>query len=410
MKNRQIETKVLDALADTPVVLLVGGRQTGKSTLAKKLAEGRYTARYLTLDDAAVLSAATSNPQAFVDSLSEPVILDEVQRSPDLLLAIKASVDRKRVPGKFLLTGSANVLLLPRIADSLAGRMEVLTLWPFSQSEIEERSGSVIDTLFAKRIAVAGERAETAETLMLRMTTGGFPEAVQRSTPQRRGAWFGSYITTILQRDIRDIANIENLTTLPKVLSLLATRTGSLLNVAELSNSTAIPQSTLKRYLTLLETTFLIYRLPAWTTNRSKRLIKTPKIYLTDTGLATHLLGVNAGQLEANRTLSGHLMENFVLTELLKHAGWSETQPTIHHFRTHGGQEVDFVLEAPDGSIVGVEVKSAAGVDASSFDALRTLAEEAGTRFVRGIVFYSGREVVTFAKNLQAVPMSFLWS
>ncbi len=409
MIRRQITRPLLEALNDTPVVLLTGARQTGKSTLVQWLAENKHKARYLTLDDAAVLAAATSNPQGFVEALDTPVVIDEVQRAPDLFLAIKAAVDRKRSPGGFLLTGSANVMLLPRVAESLAGRMEVLTLWPFSQSEIESRDECVIDRLFAPTFTYPRRSTETKDRLIARVLAGGFPEATRRTMSQRRSAWFGSYITTILQRDVRELAHIEGLTALPHLLSLLATRSGTLLNFSELANSTTIPQTTLKRYMALLETTYLVYLLPAWSGNLGKRLIKTPKLFLSDSGLTAHLLGANAEQLSNNPTLFGHLLESFVLSELSKHAGWSEVSPKIYHFRTHASQEVDFVLEAPDGSVVAIEVKASATVDAGTFATLQMLMESMRKKFIRGVVFYTGREAIPFAKNLLALPVKTLW-
>ncbi len=410
MIHRLVTPKILAALQDTPVVTLVGARQTGKSTLTKWLASEKYSARYLTLDDAAVLAAATSNPHGFVDALEGPVILDEVQRAPDLFLAIKSSVDRNRKPGRFLLTGSANVLLLPRIADSLAGRMEILTLWPFSQRELEGKDGSVIDMLFANRLELRSPADKTGKVkLVERIIAGGFPEAVQRTEHGRRASWFGSFVTTILQRDIRELANIEGLTTLPRLLNLLATRIGSLLNFAELSNTASIPQTTLKRYMTLLETTYLTRLLPAWSSHFGKRLVKTPKLYLADTGLGAYLLGMNSSQLQANPTVFGHLLEAFVLAELVKQSGWSDTGCRLYHFRTHNGQEVDFVLERDDGAVVGVEVKSSASVDSGTFSGLKILSEACGAKFKRGIVLYTGREVVGFEKNMHAVPVETLW-
>ncbi len=410
MIRRHIATKLLQALDDTPVVLLTGARQTGKSTLVQWVAENTRPARYLSFDDASILAAAKGDPFGFVDELEGPVVFDEVQRVPELFLAIKASVDRKRTSGRFLMTGSANVLLLPRIADSLAGRMEVLPLWPFSQSELEDNHTSIIDLLFARSFRLPVGSRDKKNTLHQRVVTGGYPEAQLRTDPARRAAWFRSYVTTILQRDIRELANVNGLTALPKLLSLLAARSGSLLNFAELSISSAIPQTTLKRYMALFETTYLTFQLPAWSTNIGKRFIKTPKLYLTDSGLNAHLLGTSMDQIASNGTLFGHLFECFVLTELLKQSGWSKTQPQLYHFRTHGAQEVDFALEAPDGRIVGVEAKTSITIDTGAFSGLRALADVAGNKFIRGIVIYRGHEVIPFGQNLFAVPTELLWS
>jgi hypothetical protein len=239
---------------------------------------------------------------------------------------------------------------------------------------------------------------------------GGFPTAVERIDPDRRRAWFGSYILTILERDVRDISQIDNLAALPRVLTLIAGRVGSLLNFAELARNLAIPQTTLKRYFTLFETTFLTRPAPAWSTNRGKRLIKTPKLFLCDTGLASSMLGISAEALQRDSVLRGGLLENFVGMELLKQAGWSAVKTQLFHFRTASGQEVDFLLEDSAGGIVGIEVKASATVTGHDFNGMRALAEIAGSRFHRGIVLYTGRETVPFAANLYAVPVDALWN
>lgn len=410
MIDRNILPSLKACLGDTPVVLLVGGRQTGKSTLVQGLVDQKtFDGRYLSFDDATLLSAAHGNPDAFISGLETPVVLDEVQRVPQLFPAIKASVDKNRKPGRFILTGSANVLLLPRVADSLVGRMEVLTLWPFSQGEIECTVDGFIDRAFAREKNGGRASREPKGILTQRVVRGGFPEAQQRNTPARRSAWFSSYVTTILQRDIRDLASIDGLTALPRLLALLAARAGSLLNFAEISNSAGIPQTTLKRYMTLLETTFLIRFLPAWSTNKSKRLVKTPKVILCDTGLMAHLVGTNADGLLRGAAAIGAFLENFVVMELVKQATWNETKPSLFHFRTPAGHEVDVVMERSDGTIVGVEVKAGSSITTNDLKGLRSLSQAAGKNFLRGIVLYGGTEPVTFEKDLVAWPISSLW-
>lgn len=408
MIYRSLTEKVLAALADSPVVLINGARQAGKSTLVQWLIEKKHPARYLTLDDAAVLAAASQNPSGFLAGLKEAIALDEVQRAPELFLAIKALVDKKRTPGKFLLTGSANVLLLPRIAESLAGRMEILTLWPFAQSEIEKVSANIVDALFAPSLPAMPTQPESRAELIRRMLVGGFPEVQQRVDPDRRAAWFRSYVTTILQRDVRDITNIEGLTALPRLLSLLAARATNLVNFAEIATSSKLPQTTLKRYVSLLETTFLLHQLPAWFANLSKRLIKTPKLFFTDTGLMAHLLGANEQRVNDDGVVLGRLLENFAVIEVLKHCSWSRSRPSACYLRTAAGHEVDLILERADGAIVGIEVKSSGTVTGDDFKSLRFLADEREKKFVRGIVLYTGAEMVPFEKNLVAVPTRFL--
>src|SRR5579863_6913103 len=350
---------LLAALKDSPVVLLHGARQTGKSTLVRHVAESARPCRYITLDDAPSLAAARSDPAAFLAGIEGPVAIDEVQRAPELFLAIKAEVDRHRVPGRFLLTGSANVLLIPQISESLAGRMEILTLWPFSQGEMATTPEAFIDAVFARVLPKLDAVPVDWPRLSRMLLTGGYPPAVARPTAERRLAWFGSYVTTILERDVRDLANIESLRVLPRLLTLVAARTSSLLNLSDLSRTSGIPLTTLNRYFALFETTFLVRLLPPWYTNLGKRLMKTPKVCLVDTGLAGYLLGLDTARFTADPTLRGALLETFVANELAKQASWSPRHPRIYHFRQANGAEVDLVLEDPAGRIVGIEVKAA---------------------------------------------------
>jgi predicted AAA+ superfamily ATPase len=407
--QRHLAPRLLDALVDTPVTLLVGARQTGKSTLCRAIAGHDHPARYLTFDDAATLAAAHADPAGFVGALEGPVVLDEVQRAPDLFRAIKVGVDRRRTPGQFLLTGSANVLMMPKISESLAGRMEVLTLRPFSQGEIDQTAEGFLDEVFGRKALRPPRTALTRAQVIARAVRGGYPEILQRPDPDRRRAWFGSYLTTILQRDVRDLANIDGLTQMPRLFELLAARASTLLNYAELSRSAGLPQTTLKRYIALLEATFLIHLVPAWSSNRSKRAVRMPRIVLGDTGLLAHLLGGTA-ETRAESASVGPLLENFVVLELLKQASWQQSRPQIFHYRTHSGDEADIVLEAPGGAIVGIEVKAAATIGASHFKGLEALRRDAGKRFHRGIVLYTGREALPFGRDLWALPLSALWN
>lgn len=409
MYRRNIIPLLDEALLDTPVVLVNGARQTGKSTLVRSGMLDDRGARYLTLDDAGVLAAAEADPAGFLSGLEGPIILDEVQRSPGLFPAIKAEVDRERRPGRFLLTGSANVLLLPGLSESLAGRMEILNLWALSQGEIESVEEGFIDNAFSGASLFARVESEGTSKLFERLLKGGYPEVLGRQSEARRRAWFGSYVTTILQRDVRDLSNIEGLTELPRLLSLLAARAASLVNYAELSRSASMPQSTLKRYISLLQATFLVQTLPAWSSNLGKRLVRSPKLLICDTGLISNLQGLSTERLASEPVLAGPLLENFVAMELVKQATWSRTQPRLFHYRTHGGDEVDIVLEDATGRVVGIEVKAAATVGARDFKGLRSLAEAAGEHFQRGIVIYTGGADIPFGKNLHALPVSSLW-
>ena len=417
MHIRHIAPKLADALSDTPVVLINGARQTGKSTLVQMAANrtdtrtGQTPRRYLTLDDTAVLRAAKADPAGFINALQGPVTLDEVQRAPELLLPIKAAVDRQRDPGRFLLTGSADVLLLPDVADSLAGRMEVLSLWPLSTAELADAPQlNRAEALFSGDWSALSVPPCDKGELIERLVRGGFPEAAARATQPRREAWFQSYVQAILQRDVRELAHIEQLTEIPNLLQLLATRSASLLNLAELSRTAKLPQTTLKRYFALLEMLFLVVRLPSWERNPGKRLVKAPKVFLPDTGLLGYFMGDTPQSLASKPGLPGGTVETFVLTELLKHVAFSAQRLTLWHYRTQTHIEVDFVLENRQGQITGIEVKASATVDSKDFRGLRHLQETEGAIFQRGIVLYAGREVVPFGENLWAVPLSVWWS
>lgn len=409
MLPRHAATQLRQALDDTPVVYLQGARQTGKSTLAQRLAE-RPSAAYLTLDTAAVRAAATDDPDGFVAGLPRPVVIDEVQRAPALATAIKAAVDADRTPGQFLLTGSAGVLALPTLAESLAGRMELHTLWPFSQGEIEGVRETFVDRLFAAELATPATAPNTEAEVIDRLCAGGYPEARTRSAGRRRTAWFDAYIEAILQRDVRELARIDRLLDVPRLLALLASRAGGLVNQADLARALGLPQTTLKRYLALLETTFLVRRLPAWFANIGKRLVKAPKLMLVDTGLLAHLQGADAAHLRRNRTLLGQLLENFVAMEVTKQLGWADRHCRLYHFRTEGGAEVDLVIEDRAGRLVGVEVKCTATLRPRHFAGLKALADAAGDRFVRGVAIYLGTDVVPFGPALHGLPVAQVWA
>jgi uncharacterized protein len=409
MKRRNIVPSLLAALRDTPVVYLQGPRQSGKSTLAQALSAEGHPAGYFTLDDAVVLGAAQADPDGFVAGLPERVVIDEVQRVPGLFRAIKRSVDLHRKPGRFLLTGSAQALVLPRASEFLAGRMETVTLWPFSQGEIQGRKEGFVDACFGPDFK--GDVAQDTgwPALVERIAAGGYPEVLDRPDPARRQAWFGSYVTTILERDVRYLANVQGLRDLPRLLRLAASRTMGLLNFADLSRDAAMPQTTLQRYWALFEATFLVRTLPPWHANLGLRLVKTPKVLLCDTGLLCHLLGLDTARLRADDLMTGAVLECFVAGELTKQIAWSNMRPSLFHYRTHTQQEVDFLMENAAGKLVGIEVKKTASPTSHDFKGLRHLADQAGRRFLRGILLYTGSASVAFGPNLHAVPVAALW-
>lgn len=412
MIQRHITDRLLDALADTPAVLVNGARQTGKSTLVQSPDLVNQNRQYLTFDDPGILAAAKRDPNGFVAGLNAQVTLDEVQHVPELFPVIKATIDRKRQPRRFLLTGSADAMLLPKLSESLAGRMEALTLWPFSQGEMHGVTESFVDTLFSsKPVGWSGRPLMVRrDELLATVLVGGYPPAVARQRVARRDSWFQSYVMTMLQRDIRDLANIADVTAVPRLLAVVAARAGGLLNFADLSRTVALPQTTLKRHFALLESTFLVQLLRPWATNLGKRAIQTPKVYLNDTGLLAHLLGVTTDRLKVEASLAGGILENFVLMELRKQSTWSATQPELFYWRTASGQEVDVVLEDRAGRLTGVEVKAAATLGANDVRGLQALASETGKKWVRGVVLYTGNEVIPFSANLHGVPITQLWS
>jgi len=404
---RFAEQRLIEALADTPVVLIHGPRQCGKTTLAQMVGKREgYT--YLSFDDTVTLAAATADPVGFVGDLPERTILDEVQRAPGIFTALKTVVDRKRTPGRFLLTGSANVLLVPSLADSLSGRMEIQRLHPLAQSEILGREPNFLQTLFE-----GGFRTRTYErlghSLAEAITRGGFPSALARSTGRRRATWYRDYVETLVQRDVRDLARIRSLDTLPRLLALAAGQTATLINVSDLAGPFQVSRPTIREYVTLLTRVFLLEELPSWHNNRMKRLVKTPKLHLSDTGLACALLGLDADALWEDRTTLGQLVETFVYQELRRQGSWHEDHIRFHHFRDKDMAEVDIVLERGGGQVAGVEVKAAATVTAADFRGLRKLKEASGRRFAGGVVVYDGETSASFGDGLYAVPIRTLW-
>jgi uncharacterized protein len=405
---RNISEEIFEALSSSPIVLLNGARQTGKSTLVKWIAEQRQF-EYVTLDDLTTLNAVIRDPVGYLAAFKKPLIIDEVQRAPGLFLTLKQLVDQQRTPGKYLLTGSANVFVLPRLSESLAGRIEIITLWPFSCDELASRKGIFIDRLFSRQFDMNQDENFSREEFITKMMNGGYPEVQTLSTQRRKNAWFQSYITTILQRDVQDISRIEGIHELPRLLNLIAAQSGSLVNFSSLSRDAGLVMMTLKRYVALLEATFLIKRLPAWFKNIGKRLIKAPKIYLNDTGLTGYLLGIDQQRFVRDPHLLGRLLENYVMHEMFKQSGWSRIQPQIYYYRSTAGKEVDFLLENRAGEIVGIEVKAASTVTQGDFSGIMELKASLGEHFIRGIVLYLGQRTVPFGNNLSAVPVSDLW-
>ncbi len=405
--RRFTEAALLEALADTPAVLIHGPRQCGKTTLARKVGEARDYA-YFSFDDDVTFAAAKADPVGFVGELPDRVVLDEVQRAPMIFPALKSAVDRRRKPGRFLLTGSANVLLLPTLADSLAGRMGLLRLHPLAQCELAAQEPVFLDLLFDGAFK-ARKFDRLGRDLAERIAAGGYPVALARSTARRRAAWYRDYIETLVQRDVRDLARIASLDALPRLLALAAGQTARLINISDLASPFQLSRPTIRDYVTLLGQVFLIDELPPWHSNRLSRLIKTPKLHIGDTGLACALLGTDAAGLWQDRTVLGQLLETFVYQELRRHASWHDGEIRFSHFRDKDGAEVDLVLERGSGQIAGVEVKAAATVTSADFRGLRKLKEAAGRKFTAGVVLYDGESSARFGEGMHAVPIRMLW-
>ena len=342
---RYVRPRVIEALADSPVVLIHGPRQCGKTTLARQVgdAEG-YT--YFSFDDDTQRAAAQADPVGYVAELPERAILDEVQRVPELFTALKVAVDTRREPGRFLLTGSANVLLVPRLADSLAGRMDILQLHPLSQVEIARRTSTFWPTLLAGDLSSKTVGRRLGKELAERAAAGGFPAALERTTERRRIAWYRDYAKTLVQRDVLDLKRISALEALPRLLELAAGQTAHLLNISDLAAPFQVSRTTIREYVTLLSRIFLLEELPPWHSNRLKRLIKTPKLHLGDTGLVCSLLGMDANSLWEDRQLFGQILETFVYQELRRQASWQEAAISFSHYRDKDKVEVDFVVES----------------------------------------------------------------
>lgn len=402
---RHLAPLISEALTDTPVVLVAGPRQAGKTTLVRQLAlPGR---RYLTLDDEMTLLAAKQDPTGLIRDL-DCAIIDEIQRAPQLLLAIKKAVDEDRRPGRFLLTGSANLMMLPTVADSLAGRMETLTLLPLSQSELHGMQCNWIDDAFAGHLPEVTTPLMGSE-LIEAVLRGGYPEAVARTTPRRRTAWARQYVDALLQRDVRDVAGIDRLDQLPRFLQALAEVSGQLCNYSQLAGQIGLDGKTAARYTGVFEHMYLLNRMPSWTRNRLSRVVKAPKLQFIDSGLLGTLLALTPTGVAQDRTRFGHVLESFAYGELRKHATTAEGRYSLGYYRDHDQMEVDVVIENQHGDVVGVEVKATATVKASDFRGLKQLNKLAGAQFKMGVILYDGTQTLPMGDRLWAAPLSTLW-
>lgn len=380
----------------------------GKTTLVRNF-NNHKARQYYSLDDLQLLNSAKQQPDQFFKDHPHPLILDEIQRAPDLFLPMKLAIDNDRQNGMYLLTGSANPLTLPNLGDSLAGRMVIHHLWPFSQGELIGHKEQFIEALFSDELPKMHLPPLSLEDLFKKLIVGGFPTMQELDSDLARSTWCNSYLQTILEKDVRDLAQIEKLSELPNLLELLATRPGTLLNYANLSSTCNIPRSTLVRYFQYMQTLFTIHLLPPWFTNQGKRLTKSPKVYFNDTGILCHLLRLSSTDYNLFQTLFGSLIENFIVVELQKHLSWKDPKYKLYFYRDHIGNEIDIIIEGPRKEIVAIEIKTNKTIKSDSFKVIKSFAKDHSKEFKRGIVLYRGESVLSFGPNLHALPIQSLW-
>ncbi len=408
MFKRNLKPSIERALKRSPVVLLTGARQSGKTVLVEEIAQEKGY-NYVTLDDIPTYLAAKNDPVSFIMHTPKPIVLDEVQRVPELFLSIKREVDKKRIAGNYLLTGSVDPLLIPKVADALTGRIETLSLFPLSQGEILGIEEQFIDLLFAFKNPLLTEKPISKDELYEKILIGGFP-VLQSLSAEDRKIWINEYIKNIVQKDAQDIAKISEPADLYAFIYALAYRAAGLLNISDVSRNLHIPQATLQRYSSLLEALFITYTIHPWHLRGAAKFIKAKKSFLVDTGFLSNLLKIITVQSLQTFPSVGNIVENFVAMELLKQLGWSKTRAELYHFRTSSGIKVDIVLEDEDKNIIGIEVKSSSTISPDDFKGLMYLQELSKKKFIKGIVLYLGEAIIPFGNNLFAVPIHSLWN
>lgn len=407
MYHRFIQTKIEAALEDTPAIVLIGPRQCGKTTLVKQLIDETWT--FVTLDDINQCQFARSDPVGFVtNSINKRLAIDEIQRAPELFLPIKQAIDENRTPGRFILTGSANAMMLPTVSDSLAGRMEVISLFPLTECETQGKSPTFLKQ-FLSGIAPETHHIRVRDELITNILSGGFPEALSRKTEPRRMVWFHQYVLSIVQKDMKDLGDLEYLKIAPRLIQIICQHSGSLINYTAVASALGISRQTTTRYLQLLEQLFLYQALPAWHRSEHKRLIKTPKAHMIDSGLLCALRNMNRAKINKDPGLLGNIVENYVLCELQRLASFYEEPLFFYHFRDKEQNEVDVVIETLSGEVFGIEVKSSATIRSDDFKGLKKLKEAAGNSFSAGILLYDGDHTNVIDTNIFSAPIATLW-
>lgn len=406
---RHIRGDVVEALSDSRAVAILGARQVGKSTLVAQIASEEHPARLISLDDDATAAAAQADPTGFIADIDGPVAIDEIQRAPELLLAIKRRLDADQSRGQFLLTGSANILSLPTVADALPGRVEYLTLWPLSHGEMHGVRERFIDELFAGRFPRLTEAPVGRRALAPTLVTGGYPEAQGRSG-RGRTRFFSSYIASIIGRDLDDIANVRNVENIERLLFVIAARSGGLTSFHGIGKDLQLDANTVRSHTKILEDLFLVRQLKPWHVNLGSRQIKSSKTYVVDSGMLAHLIGADEQRIIEDGAIAGTMLESFVAMELLRQADWADRPVQLFHYRDKQQREVDLVIERHGGEVIGIEVKASATPAAADFKGLRYLRDNLGSRFKMGVVLHTGADTLPFGDRLAAVPVSGLWS
>lgn len=405
---RNVRPRILEALAESRAVALLGARQAGKSTLVTDIATNEHPARLISLDDEPTANAAREDPTGFVASIAGPAVIDEVQRVPSLLLAIKRRLDSDQTRGQFLLTGSASLLTLPTVADALPGRVQYVNLWPLSQGELRGARETFIDAIFDARFPpVAGARIGRAAAANM-LATGGYPELQGRS-PRGRSDFFSSYIVSIVGRDLQDVANVRNVENIERLLYVIAARSGGLASFHGMATDLGVDANTVRAHTKILEDLFLAAKLGPWHTNLSSRQIKSAKLYIIDSGLLAFLIGANEQRIAEDAPIAGAILESFVAMELSRQADWAEEPLRLFHYRDRQQREVDLILEHHGGDVAAIEVKAAATPTSGDFAGLRYLRDKLGARFKAGALIYLGADTLPFGDRLAAVPLSGLW-
>ncbi len=407
--HRFLTDKVLSGLKRSPATLLVGARQSGKSFLMKLIGK-ELQAHYTTFDNLPTLASAQHDPVGFIRTVPKPVILDEIQRVPELFLPIKEDIDANRVPGRYALTGSANPLVVPKLGDSMAGRMLLYELYPLSQGEILGIKEQFLENVFSENPSFKPSIPFTKDELIKLIVRGGYPEVQKLQNHAERSEWADAYLSLILQKDIQDLAKIEGISQMPHLLISIASQISSLLDYGNLAKGSGIATTTLRRYFQLLHSLFIIHSLPAWSRSIKKQLVKSPKVYLVDTLILIHLLNLDAERLQQNPRILGKAAENFVVLELLKQTTWSNKRINLFHFHTSSHtDEVDLILENEKGKIVGIEIKSSETIGPEDFKHFRALKESVGSDFHRGFLLYAGDKTLSFGPDLMAIPIAAIW-